>query len=235
MTPAHDPSEPPADETSPPLRSTHTYRGLAYDRWGSGGRPVLLLHGVLFDRRLWWPAAAEIAGDCTVIAPDLPGHGETPARPEDDPGTLAADLAAVVSGLALRRAPVVVGHATSVHLAHLFAGRYASRAVVAVDELTPAPGDTPEHIVAAMGGEHVPGVFQPFAVARRDPALLRAYRCCWAAGPPPAADLTVLSRPGAGDNDDDPGDGRVRVYRSRGRFAHLHQVRRFAEDLRSLL
>jgi hypothetical protein len=138
-----------------------------------------------------------------------------------------------VSGLGLRRAPVVVGHAASVHLAHGFARRYATHAVVAVDELTPAPADSPDQLLAAMAADHVPGVFQPLVVARRDPALLRAYRCGWSAGPAPAADLTVLSRPDrAGD---DPADGRTRIHRGRSRFPHLHDVPGFADDLRSLL
>jgi pimeloyl-ACP methyl ester carboxylesterase len=227
MTPALE----PPDEPCPPLRSTHTYRTLVYDRWGGGGRPVLLLHGVLFDRRVWWPTAAEIAGDCTVVAPDLPGHGDTPGGPDGDPEALVADLASIVSGLALRRAPIVVGHAASAHLAYAFAGRYATHAVVAVDELTPAPGDTPDRVVTAMGGDHVPGVFQPLVAARRDPALLRAYRCWWSAGPARVADLTVLSRPA----DDAPDGGRVRIYPGPSRFPHLHDVRGFAGDLRSLL
>jgi len=70
----------------PPLRTQHVAGNpktlLVYDRWGSFGRPVVLLHGLLFDRTMWWPVAADLAAttSCTIVAPDLPGHGQSPLR-----------------------------------------------------------------------------------------------------------------------------------------------------------
>ena len=135
-----------------------------FDRWGRFGRPVLLLHGILFDRTMWWPVAAELAGatSCTVVAPDLPGHGDSPARDSHDPATLAADLAGLVHGLDLHRAPIVVGHAESAMLARAFAERFAIHEVLTVDDLGGGQTEIPEH-------------YRPYARARHDPALLTAY------------------------------------------------------------
>jgi len=119
-----------------PLRSTHIAGSpkspLVYDRWGEFGRPVLLLHGPLHDRTMWWPLAADLiaAASCTVIAPDLPGHGLSPARDGCAVERLARDLDRLVDGLGLHRAPVVVGHGASAALALAFADAYATRCVV---------------------------------------------------------------------------------------------------------
>jgi pimeloyl-ACP methyl ester carboxylesterase len=128
---------------------------LVYDRWGHYGRPVLLLHGLGFDRTMWWPTAAELAAatTCTVIAPDLPGHGDSPARP---------DPAQLVHRLDLHRAPIVVGHAESAALATTFGERYAAHEVLKTDDL-------------GNGGTEIPEHFRPYAQPSTDPSLLTAY------------------------------------------------------------
>ena len=51
---------------------------LAADRFGSGGRPVLFLHGGGQTRRAWDATARRVAAaGMTVIAVDLRGHGES--------------------------------------------------------------------------------------------------------------------------------------------------------------
>lgn len=55
---------------------------LAYDRLGAGP-PLLLLHGVGHDRRAWRPLHHLIRSHRTVIAVDLPGHGESPPMGRD--------------------------------------------------------------------------------------------------------------------------------------------------------
>jgi pimeloyl-ACP methyl ester carboxylesterase len=155
-------------EPQPPRRTTHAAGGpaklLVYDRWGRFGRPVLLLHGLLFDRTMWWPVAAELATatTCTVIAPDLPGHGDSPARGDHDPAGLAGELAMLVHRLDLQRAPIVVGHAESAAVAHAFGERFAVHQVLTVEEL----GD---------GQEEIPECYRPYAQARVDPELRTAY------------------------------------------------------------
>jgi pimeloyl-ACP methyl ester carboxylesterase len=155
-------------EPQPPRRTTHAFGGparmLVYDRWGRYGRPVLLLHGLLFDRTMWWPVAAELATatTCTVVAPDLPGHGDSPARREHDPAELAADLATLLHRLDLHRAPIVVGHAESAALAGAFGERFAVHEVLTTNDLGHGETEIPEH-------------YRPYARARTDPELLTAY------------------------------------------------------------
>lgn len=148
----------------PPRRSTHVAGGprnlLVYDRWGQFGRPILLLHGLLFDRTMWWPLAAELTGGCTVVAPDLPGHGDSPARRATSLEGLARDLAGLVSRLGLHRAPIVVGHATAAPLATAFADRYATHHVLTIDR---------------SDISHIPEYFRQFARPSGDGSLLTAY------------------------------------------------------------
>lgn len=53
---------------------------MSHDVLGSGP-PLLLLHAGVCDRRMWRPQVQELMGAHRVIAPDLPGFGETPLRP----------------------------------------------------------------------------------------------------------------------------------------------------------
>lgn len=81
---------------------------------GGGGRPVLLVHGLASNARLWDEVAARLAGEGhPVVAVDLRGHGGSADVPDpvDGPGatrTAAADLAAVCASLGWAR-PVVAG------------------------------------------------------------------------------------------------------------------------------
>ena len=51
---------------------------LAADEAGEGV-PLLLLHAFPLSRRMWRPQLAALAGRCRMLAPDLPGFGESPA------------------------------------------------------------------------------------------------------------------------------------------------------------
>jgi pimeloyl-ACP methyl ester carboxylesterase len=56
---------------------------LVYDEWGSGTRTVLLIHGLLLNRRMHAPLATELAErGYHVISLDLLGHGDSD-RPRD--------------------------------------------------------------------------------------------------------------------------------------------------------
>jgi pimeloyl-ACP methyl ester carboxylesterase len=126
-----------------PLRSTHRTGSprspIVYDRWGEFGRPVLLLHAPGQERTMWWLLAADLiaAASCTVVAPDLPGHGQSPAREDDSPERLARDLDRLVDGLGLVRAPIVVGHGASVALAMTYADGHPTHCVLSFDEGRP--------------------------------------------------------------------------------------------------
>ncbi|GID27283.1 alpha/beta fold hydrolase [Paractinoplanes brasiliensis] len=211
-------------QPQPPRRSTHATNSplnrLVYDRWGEFGRPVVLLHGLLFDRTMWWPVGAELARDCTVIAPDLPGHGDSPARTDYSIERIAADLAALVHDLQLQRAPIVVGHGTSAWLAIAFADTYATHCLLTLDEPEDSMPATVDKLVASAGLGTVPEHYRPFAEPRRDPALLRAYGE-WKAQPPTRRLAVAGGVPGPSG--------------AETAFSHLSDPEGFAGRLRALL
>jgi pimeloyl-ACP methyl ester carboxylesterase len=103
---------------------------LAYDDEGAG-TPVVLIHGLTFDRRTWWPIIDRLGGSVRSIAIDLPAQGDSggaPAPLEE----VAAQVHELLASLAVQR-PVVVGHSMSGGLACLYASAYPTRGVVIVD------------------------------------------------------------------------------------------------------
>jgi len=77
---------------------------LAFDRAGAGS-PLLLLHAGIADRRMWQPQLTSLAGSFDMVAPDLPGFGDSPAPTE--PTSPRASLAALLDDLGLDRVDVV--------------------------------------------------------------------------------------------------------------------------------
>jgi pimeloyl-ACP methyl ester carboxylesterase len=163
-----------------PRRTTHAFgtpvNRLVYDRWGRFGRPVVLLHGLLYDRTMWWPVAAELGATCSVVAVDLPGHGDSAPRGDYALSTLAADLAVLISRLDLHRAPVLVGHGESALLAEAFAADYATKAVLTTGEPPDQLAEDVEQHLAAADLGAVPEPYRQFLVPRRDVTLLHSYR-----------------------------------------------------------
>jgi 3-oxoadipate enol-lactonase len=80
---------------------------LAYDEAGSGPA-VVLIHGHPFNRSMWAPQLAPLAGPYRVIAPDLRGYGASPITPGTVPmSQLAADVAWLLDRRGVSRAAVV--------------------------------------------------------------------------------------------------------------------------------
>jgi pimeloyl-ACP methyl ester carboxylesterase len=76
--------------------------GLGFDRAGQGP-PLVLIHGVGTNRGVWRRATPHLAGERTVLAPDLPGFGESPAPAagydlDEVAGTLADALERAAGG-----------------------------------------------------------------------------------------------------------------------------------------
>jgi pimeloyl-ACP methyl ester carboxylesterase len=91
--------------------TTSAARPIAWDRVGDGP-PLLLLHGLGGERHVWQPLLAPLADHRTLIVPDLPGFGASPALPAETaatPAALAAAIAGLLDALDLD-APDVVGN-----------------------------------------------------------------------------------------------------------------------------
>jgi len=114
------------------------FAGLAgvLDGRPDGRPPLVLLHGLTFDRAMWQPALAglrETDPGRQVLALDLPGHGGSPPRPRYDIENLAAAVHDAATAARLT-APVVVGHSMAAVIATVYAARYPARGVVNVDQ-----------------------------------------------------------------------------------------------------
>lgn len=97
--------------------------------------PLVLLHGLTFDRRMWKPALAALRRrdpGRLVLALDLPGHGGSPMQVPCDLGDVAAAVASAADDAGLD-APVLVGHSISGVIATGYAVAYPTRGVVNVD------------------------------------------------------------------------------------------------------
>jgi pimeloyl-ACP methyl ester carboxylesterase/putative sterol carrier protein len=100
--------------------------------------PVLMLHGLGATNASLLPCLADLATDHRVIAPDLPGFGQTAApRASYSPAWYAAWVEAFQRAVGMRRA-VVLGNSLGGRIA-LEAGLVHPRSVRALVLLTPSP------------------------------------------------------------------------------------------------
>ena len=74
---------------------------------GSGGHPIVLLHGFPQTHLMWRHVAADLAAEHTVICPDLRGYGASGKPAEDPDGTTYAKRTMAADVVALARA---LGH-----------------------------------------------------------------------------------------------------------------------------
>lgn len=90
---------------------------LHYRDWGGAGRPIVLLHGLASNARIWDFVAPRLIGIGRVIALDQRGHGASD-RPPDGYGfdEVCRDLTAALLALDLRR-PLIVGHSWGANVA----------------------------------------------------------------------------------------------------------------------
>jgi pimeloyl-ACP methyl ester carboxylesterase len=85
---------------------------LAYDRYGEGGLPLLLVHGWPETRRIWERNAEPLAeAGFDVIVPDLRGFGDSPLAPDGfyDLAAHAHDLKALLDRLGVDRCAAAGG------------------------------------------------------------------------------------------------------------------------------
>jgi pimeloyl-ACP methyl ester carboxylesterase len=184
--------------------------------WGGGGRPVVLLHGLASNARIWDGVAPRLAGaGLRVAALDLRGHGDSD-QPGDGYGfeTVARDLEAALAALGLAR-PVLAGHSWGADVALAYAaGRPGALAGLALVDggllgVTEWAGSTREEVRRTMAPPR-------FAVPLAD-WLARAKR--FEPGGGPAGRPWVRDHLRNGVEVDDHG-----VARSRFRFENHLQV-----------
>lgn len=107
--------------------------GLAYDIEGSGS-PVVLLHGMTFDRRTWQPVIEQLHGSVMSLAIDLPGHGDSGGEPTSLEN-VTEQIHQLLESLGVER-PVVVGHSMAAAITGLYASAHRAAGIVLVDQAT---------------------------------------------------------------------------------------------------
>src|ERR1700691_4684548 len=107
------------------------------------GPAVILLHGYTQTSRMWKPLIPKLTNKFTVIAPDLPGIGDSDI-PKDglDMKTAAIRIHALVKSLGISKARVV-GHDIGLMVAYAYAAQFPSEVekLVVMDAFLPGvPG-----------------------------------------------------------------------------------------------
>jgi 2-succinyl-6-hydroxy-2,4-cyclohexadiene-1-carboxylate synthase len=101
-----------------------------YQEWGKSDSPaVVLLHGFTGSHQSWMPLAHDWSQEWRIIAPDLPGHGQT-ETPDDPQGlslpATADRLCSLLDHLSIAKA-AVIGYSMGGRLALVMAVRHQER------------------------------------------------------------------------------------------------------------
>ena len=103
------------------------------------GAPVILLHGYTQTSRMWRPIIPVLAKKFTVIAPDLPGIGDSSIPKADiDLTTAAVRIRALATSLGAGKARVV-GHDIGLMVAYAYAAQFPANVekLVVMDAFLP--------------------------------------------------------------------------------------------------
>lgn len=102
---------------------------LAFERFGRGARPVLLLHGFMGSRDAWELVRPALEPHVTALAVDLPGHGESEVPDLSDRAGYEATLEALASLIQheLGGQADVIGYSQGARIALALAARSPSR------------------------------------------------------------------------------------------------------------
>lgn len=110
---------------------------------GSAADTLILIHGYAQSAHMWEAAMPELSQRFTVIAPDLPGFGDS-AIPKGgmDMKTAATRIHALAKALKVTRARVV-GHDIGLMVAYAYAAMYSTEVdrLVVMDAFLPGIGD----------------------------------------------------------------------------------------------
>jgi pimeloyl-ACP methyl ester carboxylesterase len=96
-------------------------------RVAGSGPPVVLIHGMLNSSSHWRSVALSLAGQYTVVAPDLIGHGDSAApRGDYSLGAHAASIRDLLAAIGIDRA-TIVGHSLGGGVAMQFFYQFPQR------------------------------------------------------------------------------------------------------------
>ncbi len=100
---------------------------LHFEESGSGV-PVLLIHGFPFTSRMWRPQLGSLAASGRLLAPDLPGFGDSPAEPPPHSvEQFAEDCLSVLDALDILEPVVVSGLSMGGYIALAIARLFPER------------------------------------------------------------------------------------------------------------
>lgn len=109
------------------------------------GPTLLLIHGFPFDGRIWDGQLKALSGQAHVLAPDLPGFGETPpAEAQHTMQAYAEDCVALLDALDILEPVVVGGLSMGGYVALAFARHFGERVAGLVLASTRAGADSEE-------------------------------------------------------------------------------------------
>jgi pimeloyl-ACP methyl ester carboxylesterase len=179
------------------------YAGLAATAAGVAADdrpPLVLLHGLSFDRAMWEPVLDELDPDRRVLALDLPGHGESEGLTSYRLDAVGERIHEAVLEAGLE-APVLVGHSVSGVIASIYAARYPVRGVVSVDQILAADAFRARLIAGREADFHA--VWEHLRASMRFDLVPAGRRELVEAPGPPSRDLALgywddlLTRPSA--------------------------------------
>lgn len=108
------------------------------------GIPAIFLHGYPLDHRIWLPVFPHLSKNIHIVAPDLRGHGRSPA-PEGvySMGLMVEDVIRLLDHLKIEKA-VIAGHSMGGYVTFKFWQLHPDRTLGLVLVATRANADTEE-------------------------------------------------------------------------------------------
>ncbi|HAN00601.1 MAG TPA: alpha/beta hydrolase [Marinilabiliales bacterium] len=122
---------------------------ISYLDQGSGF-PILLLHGYLETKEVWGGFGCSLAANYRVIAPDIPGHGQSSTIDSTHSMELMATVMAVLLDHLSVTSCVVVGHSMGGYVALALAEKFPARISGLVLFHSPVYADTEEKKASRM-------------------------------------------------------------------------------------
>ena len=138
-----------------PRESRHlTVQGcrIHYLRWGERGRPgLVLVHGGAAHAEWWAHVAPLLAGEYSVVAIDLSGHGDSGWREHYPREVWSDEILAVADDAEFDGAPILIGHSMGGLISILTAARHGDRLAGCVILDSPVTRPDPEAQEGAYG------------------------------------------------------------------------------------